>query len=372
MKKTILHISKYYYPYLGGIETLVKSLAEGMTEYRNVVVCFSTEGMDSTEEMDGVMVHRVKVNFSLMSQDVAFGYYHTLRHLMAEYQPRYVHVHCPNPFIYPIVLKTIHQDTKLILHWHSDILSKGAAYWLVKPLETAILRRADLIVATSPNYIHPSSPIFSYKEKAGVVQSGIITADFDLREEDEKRISRIKEKYGRKPLVLFIGRHIPYKGIDWLMEAEKYVKNECQFIIVGSGPLTDQLKRQNTSGRITFTGKLSSEDLRCYAHAADIFAFTSNTKAEAFGLALAEAMYCRCAPVVFSLEGSGVNWVSVKNKTGLEVPLGDVKAYARAIDQLIGDEELRKDFSEAAHQRALEMFTDQMAVRQMEKLYNSL
>ena len=99
MKKTILHVSKYYYPYLGGIETLLKSLAEGMTEYRNIVVCFATDGKDSAETVNGITVYRVKVNFSMMSQDVAFGYYQTLKRLMEEYEPQFVHVHCPNPYV---------------------------------------------------------------------------------------------------------------------------------------------------------------------------------------------------------------------------------------------------------------------------------
>ena len=34
--KTILHVSKYYFPDLGGIETVAMYLAEGMTEYRNI------------------------------------------------------------------------------------------------------------------------------------------------------------------------------------------------------------------------------------------------------------------------------------------------------------------------------------------------
>lgn len=372
MKNTILHVSKYYYPYLGGIETLVKSLAEGMSAYHNIVVCFATDGKDSTETINGITVHRVKVNFSMMSQDVAFGYYLALKRLMEEYQPQYVHVHCPNPYVYPLVLKAIHLKTKLILHWHSDILSKGIVYRLIKPFETAILKRANLIVATSPNYIHPSSPIYKYKEKTDIVQSGIITSDFELCNGDEKHIVEIREQYGNKPLILFIGRHIPYKGIDWLIEIERMVKSDCQFIIAGSGPLTERLKQRSISHRITFTGRLSSDDLRCYTHAADIFAFTSNTKAEAFGLALAEAMYCRCVPVVFHLEGSGVNWVSLKGQTGEEVPLGDLQAYANAIDTLLSHPEKMKQYAEASHQRVLDMFTDEKAVIKMEGVYQRL
>ena len=372
MKKTILHISKYYFPYLGGIETLVKSMAEGMTEYRNIVVCFATDGKDSIDTMNGVIVHRVRVNFSMKSQDVAFGYYETLKRIIEEYTPQFVHVHCPNPYVYPIVQKIVKSNAKIILHWHSDILSKGIVYQFIRPFENAILKRADLIIATSPYYIHPSSPIYQYREKTRIVQNGIITADFDLRESDEQRIEKIRKKYDNSPLVLFVGRHIPYKGIDWLLEIEKLVKNDCRFIIAGSGPQTRLLKRHCKSPRIIFTGRLSSDDLRCYAYAADIFSFTSNTKAEAFGMALAEAMYCRCVPVVFHLEGSGVNWVSVKDQTGLEVPLGDLQAYAEAIDRLIANPGLLKKFAEASHQRVIEMFTDQKAVYQMEEIYRQL
>lgn len=372
MKETILHISKYYYPDVGGIETIAKSLAEGLRDFRNVVVCFSTSGKDCVENINGIKVYRVKVNFSLLHQDVAFGYSSMLKRLMREYHPHYVHVHCPNPYIYPLVLKTIHSDTKLILHWHSDIMSKGIVYQLIKPLENAILKRADLIVATSPNYIHPSSPIFHYKEKTDIVQNGLTTSDFELREGDEQRIAAIKQKYDNKPLVLFIGRHIPYKGIDWLIDIEKLVKSDCQFIIAGNGPLTQQLKQQNSSSRITFTGKLSTEELRCYAHAADIFTFTSNTKAEAFGIALAEAMFCRCAPIVFHLEGSGVNWVSIKGQTGLEIPLGDIPSYANAIDLLIKDSKLRNQFADNSHQRVVDMFTDEKAVSRMKEVYSKI
>lgn len=370
--KTILHVSKYYYPDLGGIETLARSLAEGLTAYRNVVICFSTDGTTSSDIINGVTVHRVKVNFSFMHQDVSFGYYKQLKKLIQEYSPSYVHVHCPNPYVYPLVLRAITPETKLVLHWHSDIISKGIMYKVVKPFESKVLKRSDLILATSPNYIHPSSPIYKYKEKIQVVQNGVIAEDFEMKEGDEERIHAIKQKYDGKPLVIFVGRHIQYKGINLLIEAEKYIKNDCHVIITGTGPLTEQLKKLSTSPRITFTGRLDCDDLRCYVHAADIFAFPSNTKAEAFGIALAEAMYCRCVPVVFHLEGSGVNWVSLKDQTGMEIPHGDIKAFAAAIDQLLSNKPLLDKYALASHNRVRDNFTDEMAVKKMNEIYSIL
>lgn len=370
--ETILHVSKYYYPDLGGIETLVRSLAEGLTSFRNIVICFSTSGESKSETINGVVVHRVKVNFSLMHQDVAFSYSKELKMLMKKYAPDYVHVHCPNPYVYPIVLRAISPTTKLILHWHSDIISKGLIYKAVKPFENKAMKRADLILATSPNYIHPSSPIYKYKEKIKVVQNGVITSDFDLKDGDDKRIKDIRHRYHDKPLVIFVGRHIPYKGIEHLIEAEKYIRQDCHIVITGNGPVTDQLKKSTSSSRISFTGRLSNDDLRCHVHAATIFAFPSNTKAEAFGLALAEAMYCYCVPVVFHLEGSGVNWVSLKDETGKEISLGDIKSFANAIDQLLTDKNMLKKYAQNSHDRVNTLFTDRMAVKKMNEIYNNI
>ena len=136
---TILHISKYYYPDLGGIETVAKYLAEGMTAYRNIVLCFATDGKYSEEDQGGVKVYRVPVNFSFMSQDVAFSYRKVLRKLLRQERPAAVHVHCPNPYVYPLVCSCVGKKTKVVLHWHSDILAKGLMYHIVKPFETAVL-----------------------------------------------------------------------------------------------------------------------------------------------------------------------------------------------------------------------------------------
>jgi hypothetical protein len=47
----ILHISKYYYPYIGGVENICRYLVENMPQYDIAVVCFSTERKDVIEDV---------------------------------------------------------------------------------------------------------------------------------------------------------------------------------------------------------------------------------------------------------------------------------------------------------------------------------
>lgn len=370
--KTILHISKYYYPDLGGIETVAMYLAEGMTAYRNVVICFATDGIYSEEDIRGVKVYRVPVNFSFMSQAVALSYLKILQQVIKQENPDAVHVHCPNPFVYPLVCMCVGKETKVVLHWHSDILSKGLMYHIVKPFETAILRRADLVISTSPNYIPDSKPLQRHIGKVRIAQNGLITERFNLVKSDEKKIQEIRERYKGKKIVFTCGRHIPYKGLDNLIKADAFIQSNCVILIGGKGPIDKELKSMPCSERVKFLGRLEDDTLRQHLYAADIFAFPSNTKAEAFGIALAEAMYCGCTPVCHTIEGSGVNWVSINKETGIVVPLNDVKAFANAIDTLNTDQNLCNRYAAAAKRRIEENFTKEKAVAVMMSLYEEL
>ena len=368
MKKTILQIAKYYYPVEGGIETVTKYLGEGLTTFEQVVVCFSQDGITRLDTVNGVKVYRIASSMKIASQDIAFSYYHYLKKIIYEEQPDIILLHCPNPFLYPITAKLTPKDVKLVLLWHSDILGKGILYKMVKQFEKVILRKADLILATSPNYIHPSSPIYDYRDKTEAVANGIIKSDFVWRAGDETTIEEVRRKYHHKKIVFFVGRHAAYKGIDYLIEAEKYIQSDCIILIGGRGPETERLKAMTHSERIKFIGRIPNEYLRCYYYASDIFAFTSCTKQEAFGIALAEAMYCGSVPVTFTIEGSGVSWVSVGGETGIEVPLGDVKAYAEAIDRLLTDRDLYMKYATAGKDRVVRMFTSERANAQAEEV----
>ena len=162
---------------------------------------------------------------------------------------------------------------------------------------------------------------------------------------------------------------MPYKGLEYLIKSEAYIESDCKILIAGSGPLTEKLKMMTSSERIEFIGRIPDNDIRIYMSAAVIFAFPSITKNEAFGVALAEAMYCRAVPVTFTIDGSGVNWVNLNGVTGIEVANKDYLAFAVAIDKLLCNDVLRQKYSDNARQRVLDMFTIPVIKPILKQLY---
>ena len=97
---------------------------------------------------------------------------------------------------------------KIVLHWHSDILQKGLIYRIIQLAETNILKKADLIIATSENYKIHSVPLAKNQDRVKVLPNGINTSNFGLTINGKKRVERIRQKYKGKTIILFTGRHI--------------------------------------------------------------------------------------------------------------------------------------------------------------------
>ncbi len=368
----ILHISKYYFPFRGGTEAVAQDVAEGLKDFDNKVIAFNHEKGSKTDSVNGIEVTRVGCFAKIASQSLSFYYFGALKRVFKRWEPDAVHFHHPNLFVASFMSLLLPKKTKLVIHWHLDIVKQKYLYMLFKHVERKMLRRADVVVVTSHKYAEHSKALAPYMDKVQVIYNGIRTARLDCKEGDDERIEEIRLKYGHRPIVFFIGRHVAYKGLEYLLEAEKLVMLDCVFVIGGEGALTEGLKSQTSSHRVVFVGKLSEVELRCYLHAAAIFAFPSITKNEAFGLALAEAMYCKCVPVTFTIEGSGVNEVSLNGITGIEVDNRNVHQYAEAIDTLLKGGNLRLAYGESARQRVMNLFTVEHEQAAFGKLYHSL
>ena len=368
----ILHIPNFYAPNKGGIESVCQDIIENLPSLEHQVICFSASSSTYSDVINGINIRRVGSICKLSSQFISFSYYFELKKVISEFKPDLIHFHAPNPLVMMYLLMLIPKSCKLVVHWHSDIVEQKILYTFVQPLESLLMKRADKVFTTSPNYITRSVPLQRNKEKLIIIACAIESDKFLLNSKEEEKLEEFKTKYQGKKIVFFIGRHVPYKGLKYLLQAERLIKNDCLVLIAGNGPLTEGLKKEYKSDRIKFLGRLSDEDLKIHFHLADIFAFPSITKNEAFGVVLAEAMFCETPAVTFTIDGSGVNWVSLNKVTGLEVENSNSVLFAEAIDTLLLDDALRLAYGQNAKKRVLDNFVMDKIKGRIHSIYMDL
>ena len=121
-----------------------------------------------------------------------------------------------------------------------------------------------------------------------------------------------------------------------------------------------------------FLGIISDDELKAYLSAMDIYCFPSITKNEAFGLALAEGMYYEKPAVTFTIPGSGVNYVCLNGKNGIEVENRNIKQYAEAMIKLATDDKLRGIYGRAGKKRVMENFLYEQYIKRMRKMLEEI
>lgn len=370
--KKILHISKYYYPFVGGVEQTARDCVNALMErYEQKVICFNHLDRDKIEYIDGVEIVRCSCQCKIASQSVSISMIHNLKQLMDEFDPDYVVFHYPNPYVAHFLLKYIKANNRMILYWHLDITRQKVLGKCFYHQNLRLINQAYKIVATSPNYIEGSLFLSCAKKKCVVIPSCINTKRLQITEKIEKQAKKIRIENKNKTLCIAVGRHVPYKGFEYLIEASKYVKNSFEFYIIGDGELTDKLKsKAANNSKIHFLGRIEDDYLKAYLLACDIFCFPSITKNEAFGLALAEGMYFGKPAVTFTIPGSGVNYVNLDGITGIECPNRDSKAYADALNMLGENETLRQELGINAKRRVVENFTEDRYEINIRRLFN--
>ncbi|MBC2856166.1 glycosyltransferase [Cetobacterium sp. 2A] len=340
MKKKILHISTYYLPQFGGIEQVAYDIVDVLKDnFENKVVCFSETQKSFVDFYDGIEITRVGYIKKVASQAISLEYYFQLRDLIEKYKPDYIHIHLPNPlvtvYLDRILKKESNKNIKVIVHWHSDIVKQKNLLKMYRMFEEKFLNKSYKIIATSLEYAKNSETINKYMDKIEIIPNIVDESIGELSNDNYRNIEEIRKKYKDKKIIFFLGVHREYKGLKHLIGASKYLDDSYKIVIAGAGPLTNELKElAKDDKKIEFLGKISVEEKKEYLHASDIFGFPSITKNEAFGVALAEALYCGLPAVTFKIEGSGVNWVNQNKLTGIEVENQNNFEYAEAIKKI--------------------------------------
>ena len=129
-KARVLHISKYYYPFLGGTEQVARDMVKALigTGAMQKIICFNEDasdeqmackhGSNKKDIIDGVTVYRCGYFAKIASQAISASYGRTLRMIMEKFKPNIIILHYPNPFVTHYLLKYKKQGFKLIVYWH--------------------------------------------------------------------------------------------------------------------------------------------------------------------------------------------------------------------------------------------------------------
>jgi glycosyltransferase involved in cell wall biosynthesis len=215
-------------------------------------------------------------------------------------------------------------------------------------VERAAVRRAAAVVVLVPRTAELLREDGVAHEKVHVLPSGFDPALFEGPTED--RFPEVP-----RPRVGYVGRFAEQKRPDLLVQAFGRLSGgdrPATLVVVGDGPLRHRVeaavRRSPARDRITLRGFVPHAEVPAVLRSLDLLVLPSVY--EEMGSVLAEAMACGL-PVVASDVG-GIPDVVQDGETGILVPPGDVEALSKALDGVLGDDELRSRLGATARRRS--------------------
>jgi rhamnosyl/mannosyltransferase len=370
----VLQVGKFYPPDAGGVETGTRQMVETLARlgHENAVLCFAGAG-PYDDGAGSVPVLRAATWATVASQPLSTEY--LLR--LADLAPRVdvLHVHWPNPLA-AMALWFTRPRTAIVLHWHSDVIGKGALKTLVSPFEAWLCRRAELVIGPTEVHLQASGRAALFAGKGAAVPFFVEPDAADPGRLDPAALAAVRERTGGRRLVFALGRLVPYKGFAVLVEAARRLPDDAVAVIGGAGPLAGELARQiETAGlghKVLLAGRIPDAELPAWFACCDVFCLPSVTRAEMFGIVQLEAMAWGKPVVATAIAGSGVAAVNRHGETGLVVPPGDASALGAALATLLADAALAARLGQGGRQAAAARFSPRAVAEALGAAYARL
>jgi glycosyltransferase involved in cell wall biosynthesis len=176
-------------------------------------------------------------------------------------------------------------------------------------------------------------------------------------------------------VVGYVGRMVPEKGIETLIEAACALGEGIEVILIGEGPqraaLEAQVHARQLTNRVHFYPPAPPGQVAQQICQLDVLVLPSRTTRvwkEQFGRVLVEAMACQI-PVVGSDSGA---IPEVIGDAGLVFPEGDAAALADCLRRLEASPELRRELAGRGYERAKRLFSQEHIARQTARIYRQM
>lgn len=356
----VLQFGKFYPPDIGGIEKVMQDLCDGLRK-RGVIcdVLCSNSSNHYKEDITpyGAKVYRTASFGKLASTSISPQMIFKLKDLIKHYD--IIHIHLPDPMATLALFLTNIKNKKIILHWHSDIINQKFLLNFFIPLQSWLLKRADTIIATSEKYILESPYLQKYQEKCVCIPIGIDVPPHDQMANKNSNI------------ILSVGRLVPLKGLEYLIQSAVFLPERFQIHIIGDGnpqyrnQIQTLINSLDLKNRVILLGPKTQDELKKLYPQANCFVLPSLQ--ESYGIVLLEAMSFNLPLVCTQLSPSGSDWINQDGETGFVVPPKDPQAIANAI---LAIQEDYQRLSQNSKNRLLNLFTLDKMLQKTIKCYN--
>jgi glycosyltransferase involved in cell wall biosynthesis len=276
-------VTHRYVPHAGGIERHVHEFAKGLARQDFEVEVLSQErdaSLPRVSQDEGVLVRRFQAPLTLPRYTVSPQLVRYLLTRLARYD--IVHAHNYHEIV-PLVT-ALGRPPRLVVtpfyHPPSGGMRARMLRWPHQAIGGPALRRADRIICVS------EAEAGALKEEVRGVADRLVVIPCGV---DVTLIRRAEPWTTARPVVLSVGRLVPYKRVDLVIRAMSCVQHTADLVIVGDGPEAGRLRdlAAAVGVRTQFLGRVSDADLHRWLRAASVF--VSMSERESFGLTLLEA-----------------------------------------------------------------------------------
>jgi D-inositol-3-phosphate glycosyltransferase len=177
--------------------------------------------------------------------------------------------------------------------------------------------------------------------RLSIIPCGVDLAAFSPGSPEDRLAARQLVAPGSTPMLLFVGRLDPIKGLDLLLESVALMRTPARLTIVGGNPAGDPeverlqalVTKLGLTGRVYFPGAVPQPELRSYYRGANALVVAS--RYESFGLAAVESLACG-TPVVAAQVG-GLPSIICDGENGILVRWRCSEYFAERLDALFAD-----------------------------------
>lgn len=362
-----------FYPFIGGVENYVYYLSKELVNLGHTVkvICANEPKTEVHESVDGVEVSRLnyvgKVANTNITPDLPFK--------LNREEFDILHTHVPTPWSADWSRIIANRKNKpLVVTYHNDIIGNGPANYIAnfynKTALKKLLKSADRIIITQPNYLNYSPYLLDYKDKVEVIPNGV--------DVDKFKPASVEKENNTLFFLSLLDEFHAYKGLDYLLEAVKIVKKSIptvKLVVGGKGVLMDHYMKKTESmglsANVEFHGFVPDEQMAEYYSRANIFVLPSiSSLQEGFGIVALEALACE-TPVI-TTDIVGVSSDLKEENAGLIVAPKNSEELADAIIQLLENEELRMKMGVNGRNLVKASYTWKGIAQKMEKVYYEL